>query len=442
MNSLTPAEQFQLIYLLEQEELEQVAPKLESFREPAPYKFCCGGRGAGGKSMGIASLLVQKMEAGEIDKWLCGREIQETLEESSFNLVWETVQRLRYKGWRAVPSSSKIINEKTGGYFKFAGFKDIKTTKGRKSLQGYDGCWVEECEDISEEIWDIILPTFRKDSAEIWGSFNRNKESDPVYKMFFVNKPPGCITIEFEPGKIDNPWFPDILQRQLKYDYETRPDVAEHKWGGKPRAQGDDAVMSRVEVRRAANRQVEAAGGFAVGADIARFGDDRTVFYKRHGLKIVDQKELYNRDTQYVARALWDFVGRDPSMPVKIDDTGVGGGVSDKLRDLGGKVIMVNFGASPRDKNKYTSVADEMWFDFPIDEADIPNDEELLDELTNRRYTYDKADRRIVEPKKKYKDRNGKSPDKADALLLCYYSGGTAFDKDFQKAMAERRRRR
>jgi hypothetical protein len=31
---------------------------------------------------------------------------------------------------------------------------------------------------------------------------------------------------------------------------------------------------------------------------------------------------------------------------------------------------MVNFGGSPGDKTKYTSVADEMWFEFPIEEVE------------------------------------------------------------------------
>ncbi len=261
---LTEQEEIELLELLEQEDRERVAPKLEAFRAPAPYKACNGGRGAGAKTTSIASLLVQKMEYGEISKWLCAREIQESLEESSFAAIWEAVERLEYLGWRAVPSNSRIVNTKNGGYFKFMGLKDAKSAKGKKSLQGYDGCWVEECEDITEEVWDILLPTFRKPGAEIWASFNRNKEFDEVYKLFFVNPPPGTIAIDLEPGIIDNPWFPAGLQSQLEHDYATRPDVAEHKWGGKPKAQGDNSVHSRVSIRAAVNRTIAAEGAKVV----------------------------------------------------------------------------------------------------------------------------------------------------------------------------------
>ena len=107
----------------------------------------------------------------------------------------------------------------------------------------------------------------------------------------------------------------------------------------------------------------------------------------------------------------WDMAGRDPSIPIVIDDTGVGGGVSDRLRELGAKVVAVNFGSSPTDKDKFTSIADELWFNFPIDEVDIPDDRILMAELSGRQYDYDSKGRRKIESKNDYKKRCGKSPD-------------------------------
>lgn len=441
MAVLTPAEETLMIELLQQRERELVAPKFESWRKPSPYKAACGGRGAGAKSMSVASLLVQAMEYARISKWLCAREIQNTLEESVYGLIMETIDRLEYRGWIGIPSSSKILNTKNGGYFRFMGLKDIKSAKGKKSLQGYDGCWVEECEDIPMDIWDIILPTFRKENSEIWATFNRNRDRDAVYTLFFVNPPPGTISLELLPGKADNPWFPEILQRQMEFDYATRPEVAEHKWGGKPKAQGDYSVISRVAARQAANRKIELIGGYAIGADIARYGDDRTVVYKRKGLTIVEQKILYTSSIPECFRVIWDMANKDPSIPIRVDDTGVGGGVTDMLREAGAKVYGISFNGTPLERNKYTTIADEMWFEFPVDEASIPDDEELLDELTDRRYMLTKDDRRKVESKDDYKKRNGKSPDKADALLLTYYQGAQAeLPAELRAQMAERRR--
>lgn len=438
---MTKEEELELSELVDKYERETVSPKLEQFRKPAWIKACCGGRGAGAKSVSIASLLVQKMERGEIRKWLCGREIQETLEESSFSLIWETVERLKYIGWRQVPTSSKIINEKTGGYFKFTGFKDIKTAKGKKSLQGYDGCWIEECEDIKEDIWDVILPTFRKTGCEIWASFNRNKEMDPVYKMFFVNSPPDTIAIELLPGKIDNPWFPDILQKQLEHDYLTRPDVAEHKWGGKPKAQGDNCVFTRSAIRAAMNRKVVVEGGLSCGVDVARFGVDRSVVCLRQGMKVLTLQSVNGYDTIQVADLVETAISKNITIPIKID-VGYNPGVADLLKHRGYKIIQINFGGKPTQPDKYDNLATEMWFEFPIDEAEIPNDEDLMDELSERKYDYDKNDIKRIESKDKLKERLGRSPDCAEAVLLSFYTGKTIeYDEETRRALLARRNR-
>jgi len=58
-----------------------------------------------------------------------------------------------------------------------------------------------------------------------------------------------------------------------------------------------------------------------------------------------------------------------------------------------------------------------------LQHADLPDDPQLMSDLSSRLYEYDSKGRRIVEPKKNFKDRYGRSPDKGDALLLCYYTG-------------------
>jgi hypothetical protein len=103
---------------------------------------------------------------------------------------------------------------------------------------------------------------------------------------------------------------------------------------------------------------------------------------------------------------------------------------------------MVNFGGSPGDKTKYTSVADEMWFEFPVKEAQIPDSPELMRQLSGRQYNYDKKDRKIIESKDEYKKRLGRSPDDADALILCYYNKkNISISEDLRRQLQERRKR-
>ena len=53
------------------------------------------------------------------------------------------------------------------------------------------------------------------------------------------------------------------------------------------------------------------------------------MFIRREGFKVQEVKVLSGKDTQEVARQLKDFA---KGGKINVDDTGVGGGVTDKLR--------------------------------------------------------------------------------------------------------------
>jgi len=405
--------------ILEQNDLERVSPKLEKFRNKYRIKIAYGGRGAGAKSWGIASLLVQRANIEKL-RILCTREIQQSLEESVHHLICQTIERLNYNNWYITKDH---IESPAGARFAFKGLKDLRAANQIKGYEDYDIFWVEEAATVSDDSWDALIPTLRKPGSELWISFNRNEELDPVYLRFISHKRNDCLVVWLEPGKKDNPWWTKELQNEMEEDYKRDPDLAEHIWGGQPKKQGEYAVLSRVSIKGAMERNIEPEGSIEIGVDVARFGDDKTVIYKRHGFKVIDYKEFKGQDTQRTAKEAWLMADSNPETIIKVDDTGVGSGVTDRLNELGARVIPINFGEKPKDKDKYTSVADEMWFEFPVNEADIPNGNYLMQELSGRRYDFDKAGRRKIESKKDFKKRIGRSPDHADALLLCFYEG-------------------
>ena len=419
LNNLNEFEQIELLSLLEQDKLEQVTPKMEQFREPWRIKLAKGGRGAGAKSWSCASLLVQRAHRERI-KIGCFREVQKSLEESCHSLIRDTIDRLRYPGWKI---TRDYIDSPAGAHFIFRGLIDLKAARQVKGLEGFHIFFLEEASAISDESFSMLLPTLRQEGSELWAIWNPETEYDPVNTRLWLAERDDVLRIDLEPGEIDNPYFPDVLKIEMENDYRNNPDEAEHVWGGSPRKQGENAVMSRVDIRAAATRDAEETEPDEVGVDVARFGNDKTQMYRRRGAKTIAHKELSGQDTQFVAKEAWEFAGRNKDIPIKVDDTGVGGGVTDRLNELGANVIPINFGGSPRDKKKYSDVADEMWFTFPIKEASIPNDPALLQELGRRLFDYDNIGRRKVEMKKVFKKRFGRSPDKADALLLCYYTG-------------------
>jgi phage terminase large subunit len=416
--SLTAVEELELLSHLEADEREKVSPKLEAFRQPARIKVCYGGRGAGAKSWSIASLLVQRAQREKL-QILCTREIQLSLEESVYRLITQTVERLQYRNW--VVTKEYVASPK-GSRFYFRGLRDMRAAAQIKGHEGIDVAWIEEGATVSMDSLDMLVPTIRKAGSEIWISFNREEETDAVYERFVKNPREDALIVWLEPGATDNPWWVSELQREMEEDYKRDPDQAEHIWGGLPRKQGQFAIMSRTAIRGAMDRNIAAEGAIEIGVDVARFGDDLTIMYKRHGLKVIDCRIRAGQDTVKTAGDAWDLAGRNPSVLIKVDDDGVGGGVTDILRRFKANVVPVGFGRESHDKNSYASIGDEMWFTFPIDEADIPNDPLLMQELAGRQYGYDNRGRRKVEAKKDFKKRINRSPDRADALLLTFYS--------------------
>lgn len=428
------------LLLMDQIEREKVAPRFEEWRNHYTYKVAWGGRGAGAKTESAFSLAVQFGENpdyfGPKVNVVVTREVQNTIDLSSYEAVVKKIQQLKYRDW--VIQKNVIYNRKNGSRFSFRGLSDL-SAENFKGLQDVDILIVEEAAGVGYKAWNTVLPSMRKKGCEVWVLFNRDSEIDPCYDLFVLHERPNSCLLDLKPGNIDNPWF-DLseLPEKRDADYARDPDEAAHIWEGLPRNQGPNSVMKRVDVLAAMKRNIEnPEGQEEIGADIARFGKDTTQMVKRKGLKVIDWKSLKNQDTMAVARAIWEFAKRDNRIPIKVD-SGYNPGVIDVLRKWGANVIDIGFGEKAVDKDQYANRVSEMWFTCPINEIDIPEDSELLSELTERRFKYDKADRKMVESKDDYKKRtSGKSPDKADALLLAFYQGKTTlYSEKVRKDMA------
>lgn len=395
----------------------QVAPCLEVLRAPAPYKLAYGGRGSG-KSWGVASLLMQSLTK-EPHRLLCCREIQNSIAESSYRLLVDTIARLELSGWDI---KKEVLEHENGSRVIFRGLRDMRAARSIKSLEGYDRVWLEEAQSVSRESLDLLLPTIRIDGAEIWACYNPDTPDDAI-EVLKTRK--GCVAVECNWN--DNPWVTRRILDEMEADFAYDPDEAEHKWNGKYRKQGDNCIMSRVSIREAMGREADREGAVSIGVDVARYGNDRTVMFKRKGLQVVECKVYKKLSLTEQADRFEMLADHDRSVHACIDGGGVGGGLIDALRERGYDGIEdVNFGEKAMDADKYDSAASEMWFTFPLGEAGLPDDPDLMTELSDRRYGYNKKGQRVVEAKDEYKKRHGgKSPDLADALLLCFYERHT-----------------
>lgn len=165
------------------------------------------------------------------------------------------------------------------------------------------------------------------------------------------------------------------------------------------------------------------------GIDVARFGDDESVIFTRLGrdARCFPVKRYRQLDTMALASRVAEHVNWLRSLNLSvvcfIDSGGVGGGVADRLRQLGHDVIDINFGARASEPTKWANKRAEMWClmrDWIRDHGALPQDDQLMSDLTGLEYGFDGQERILLEKKQDMKRRGLASPDIADAFALTF----------------------
>jgi hypothetical protein len=202
----------------------------------------------------------------------------------------------------------------------------------------------------------------------------------------------------------------------------------------------DDGLISMADIARAVAREYTPRDGDAneLGVDVARQGSDASVIMHRVGFRMRVHKRMHKRDTMTLVGEIVLALRETGATVVKIDDTGVGGGVTDRLRELRveGKIpayveiVAVNVGEGCRDmgqeerfKNLRMQLNWMMRDLFMGDELDIdPEGDDLQAQAAQMKYKVHSDGVMQMEPKVDMKKRlEGRmSPDDWDAAVLAF----------------------
>jgi len=221
------------------------------------------------------------------------------------------------------------------------------------------------------------------------------------------------------------PRYPqDILDR-----YGDSSPIYESRVLGQTPSSSSNAIITGVGWRVALSRK-PTPGQKTLGVDVARFGDDNTVICYKEGSRVCEFIVRHGQDTMATAGQVKRLIiDRDiPRNRVNIDDTGVGGGVTDRLQEQQFHVNGVVVGEVAEDPDRFTNKRGEYYWrvheDFDPKTGSISLAEEWEDlrtELTNTLYGFDSKGRYVIESKAAFKERfGGRSPDWADSLMLTY----------------------
>jgi phage terminase large subunit len=205
------------------------------------YTILHGGRGSA-KSMSVGTALPIRAAAEPL-RVLCCREIQQSIQESVKSMLESRMRAMDLAGSFYDIQKSEI-NGANGSKFIFRGLSDI-TADSIKSLDDIDIVWVEEAQVLSQRSLDLLLPTIRKETSEIWMTLNPELDTDPVYTTFIEKPPANARVIQVNWNR--NPFWNSALEAERLRSQADDPERYDHIWEGVPLSAASGAIY-RVEM--------------------------------------------------------------------------------------------------------------------------------------------------------------------------------------------------
>jgi phage terminase large subunit len=268
--------------------------------------------------------------------------------------------------------------------------------------------------------WHLITisafdhPNVIEGRSLIPGAVTREWIEDRLIAWSYVIDPPKD---KDDPTALFIPW--------LNVWYRKTSIVASRICGEWPEDGGEGFILP--ELVKASYITQAVPGKKAIGVDVARSGEDSTVIAFFDGNKQLPFETVLGKDLMRVANRIkelhdqgWTIIG--------VDDTGIGGGVVDRLKEMDIKVFGINFGAGPRGfirEKPIANVRTELYFlieeELRKKQISLVEDPELLQELTLVRLRAGK-EKYLLESKEQLRSRLGRSPDKADATCIARYA--------------------
>ena len=312
-------------------------------------------------------------------------------------------------------------------------FGQIITSKEKENISGIHAThvlWlIDEASNVEQELITAILGGMTDPESKVIMAGNPTKASGPFFDTQHRDRKSWkCLRFSSEDSAMKNKvWF----ARMQRFPKES--DIYRVYVLGLPPLGNPKAIISLADCHAARDRLVAIENYLEMGVDPAREGNDLTSIAIRRGNKLLEIR-VYPKTKGpevigYTLKMLREYrqsTGIKSKVKIKVDDHGLGGPIGDELalnETDNIEVIPCLFGGKGNDR--YADPATIMLFELAdkITEIELCDDEELIEELSTREWNSVSGGRMQAEPKPKYKERLGRSPDRSDACVLCYYGG-------------------
>ena len=310
------------------------------------------------------------------------------------------------------------------------------SAENEESLQGgHSDNYVilaDEASAINEDVFEILQGTLSTGIGRFIQTSNPTRSSGRFYEIFHRLKEKGTSkwkTIFFSAydcPHVNQSFIDEIIEMYGEDSDQFRVRVL----GQFPRTSiaqfiptnlVDDAMLREIP-----QHEVEKTFPKICGVDVARHGDDATVFVTRQGPKVIDIKMYHNLDGPEVADKLLEYYRIHQHKAIYIDGHGVGASPYDAAKRLPGLkdvIVSLNLSLPSSRPFEYANVRAQLWGDMREwlgGEVSIPNDGEFKSQLVSQTYCYSGKLAYLLTSKKDMKAQGIKSPDIADACSFTF----------------------
>lgn len=288
--------------------------------------------------------------------------------------------------------------------------------------------FIDQAEETRREDIDVLRASLRLTYNGI----------TPPYKELYTANPAQCwlkddfilapndkkVFVQALPS--DNPYLPTTYVDTLKDAFKHDPQkVNAYLYGSWDDIGSDDDLVKMSDIKGCFNTQLATwTDHRIISCDVARFGDDKTCIFGFQN-SYLKEREIHGKIDlmAIVGRLLYLEQLMNADVLFVIDDTGVGGGVTDRLNELNKKVLAINFAQKPTQPERYKDKRSELFGqarEFIVNrKVNIPETYvNLHGDLCSIKYRIMSDGRLEIEKKDKTKQRLGHSPDEADAFAL------------------------
>ena len=313
-------------------------------------------------------------------------------------------------------------------------FGRILTSNDKENIAGIHGdhvLWlIDEASNVDDDIHDTIIGGMTDLENKIILTGNPTKVTGAFYRSFMSEKEDWfCLHYSSEDSARKNAkWF-KRMQRFPRESDMYRVNVLGLPPQGNPRS-----VIQLSDCEAAKDRQMRLPEPYLeMGVDPAAEGNDLTAIALRHGLKLIEIRTFPKTKAPevviHVLNMLREYRAKTKlkcPCRIKVDDHGYGQAVRHylALNETDNIEVVPVLSGSIKDE-RYSDNITKMWFEFAevLETISLCNDDELVEELCAREWEPVGQSKQRVETKAKFKEKIGRSPDRADACILCFAGG-------------------